>query len=129
MEQRLSGTGRDDLQELLPEKIPWAGKKKKKIPPKHHSHGTEFPRELLVGKGIFLGIGTLTTFLNLLLKYDGLQHYQWECWMDWLEFLLSGNWDPHPDLRGREKRWDRSGACGKQGPGSSTSFPESVPSG
>lgn len=60
---------------------------------------TKFPRQFFVGKVIWLSylkIDALKAFLNLLIKYDALQHYQRKCWQAGflLEHLFSSNCGP-----------------------------------
>lgn len=63
---------------------------------------TKFPRQLFVGKVIWLSylkIDALKAFLNLLIKYDALQHYQRKCWQAGflLEHPFSSNRGPSTD--------------------------------
>lgn len=64
-------------------------------------YATKFPRQLFVGKVIWLSylkIDALKAFLNLLIKYDALLHYQRKCWQaDFSpEHLFSSNHSPSP---------------------------------
>lgn len=65
-------------------------------------YATKFPRQLFVGKVIWLSylkIDALKAFLNLLIKYDALLHYQRKCWQAGFspEHLFSSNHGPNPD--------------------------------